>query len=144
MGKAIGLQHLCILSCLCYMGYMLVSVDTFHVSGELMAPLGNCQRYMTPSVIAGNLRSAWNLDFLFLFSSKDWVVAQEIRLELFAPLPECLKGCWEFPVGWDGSSSGLEGSRGPPASVLHPAPQQTPLPFQTCARRKNSRSCCWS
>lgn len=40
-----------------------------------MTSLGNYQRCMKSSVIAGNFESyvyAWNLGFLFLFSFKDW------------------------------------------------------------------------
>lgn len=75
-----------------YMGYLLVSLHTSRISGELMTLLGNYQKCMNPLVVAGNLRScdcAWNLGFLFVFSSKHWVVAQEIRLALSSPLPAC-------------------------------------------------------
>ena len=64
--------------------------------------------------------TARNLGFLFLFSSKDSVVAQEIRAALFSSVPACPKGCWGFPVGWEGSPSGVEGSCGAQAPMLPP------------------------
>lgn len=54
---------------------------------------------MTPSVITGDLRSCdyvWNLGFPFIVFSKDWVVAQEIRVALFSPLPACPKDAGSF------------------------------------------------
>lgn len=59
------------------------------------------------------------LGFLFL-ASKDWGVAQKVRLALYSFLPGCPKRCWEFSVCRGGSYCGLEGPWGPPGPALLP------------------------
>lgn len=54
------------MSCLGSLGYLLVSLDTFYISGELITPLGSDQRFMNPSVIPVNGDCAWDLGFPLL------------------------------------------------------------------------------
>lgn len=54
------------MSCLGSLGYLLVSLDMFSISGELMTPLGSDQRCMNPSVIPVNWDCAWDLGFPLL------------------------------------------------------------------------------